>query len=128
MQALYDFFPIIVFGIFYYFWGIYAATASIIVTSTIQVIYHSLRFKKFEIIQVVTMILVWVLGGATLALHNIMFIKWKPSVIYFLFACVLIGCELFSNHSPIKNCLAKRSVYPIMYGKSLALFGRCFLS
>ena len=126
MQALYDFFPILVFGIVYYFLGIYAATASLIITSTIQVIYHRLRFKEFSSMQVITMGLVWVLGGATLLSHNVLFIKWKPSVIYIVFAILLVGCELFSKKSPLKNLLGNKITLPDRVWKKLSIIWAVF--
>lgn len=126
MQMLYDFFPILVFGIVYYFFGIYAATASIIITSTIQVIFHRLKFKEFSSIQVITMLLVWVLGGATLIFHNVLFIKWKPSVIYLLFAIILIVCELFTNKSPLKHLLGSQLTLPNPVWKKISIIWAIF--
>jgi len=126
MQALYDFFPVLVFGIVYYFFGIYYATASFIITSTIQVIFHRLRFKSFSSMQVITMFLVWVLGGATLIFHNVMFIKWKPSVIYILFALILIGCEIFSKKSPLKHLLGTQITLPTPVWKKLSIIWAIF--
>jgi intracellular septation protein len=126
MQALYDFFPILVFGIVYYFYGIYAATASIIITSTIQVIFHRLRYKAYSSMQVMTMLLVWVLGAATLIFHNVMFIKWKPSVIYTLFAIILIGCEIFSKKSPLKHLLGTQLTLPNPVWRKLSIIWAVF--
>ena len=126
MQALYDFFPILVFGIVYYFLGIYPATASLIITTTIQVIYHRCRFKKFASVQVITMALVWVLGGATLVFHNVLFIKWKPSVIYTLFAIILLVCEFFSKKSPLKHMLGTKLSLPDAVWKKLSIIWAIF--
>ena len=35
--------------------------------------------------------IIGVFGGATIVLHNDTFIKWKPTVLYWLFAVTLIG-------------------------------------
>jgi intracellular septation protein len=126
MQALYDFFPIFIFGIVYYFGGIYAATLSLIITTTIQVIYHRYRFKKFSSVQVITMALVWVLGGATLVFHNVLFIKWKPSVIYILFAIILLACEFFSKKSPLKHMLGTQLSLPDLVWKKLSIVWAIF--
>jgi intracellular septation protein len=126
MQALYDFFPIAVFAIVYYFFGIYPATASLIITSTIQVIYHRLRFKSFSSVQVITMVLVWVFGGATLFFHNVLFIKWKPSVIYLLFALILLVGELFLKKSPLKQFLGTKLSLPDLVWKRLSIIWSAF--
>lgn len=108
MQALLDFFPIIFFGLFYFWHGIYAATAAAMVTSAIQVAIHWLRFKKIDKIQGTTCLLILVLGAATLVLHNSIFIKWKPSVIYWLFAIVLLVSHLMSPQPLLQKLLHQK--------------------
>ncbi|MDF1759580.1 MAG: septation protein A [Coxiellaceae bacterium] len=108
MQALLDFFPVIAFGVFYFIYGIYAATAAAMVTSGIQVAIHWFRFRKFEKIQTITFIMIIVLGSATLLLHKSIFIKWKPSVIYWLFAVVLLGSHLMSPQPLMQKLLHQK--------------------
>ncbi len=108
MQALLDFFPVIAFGVFYFLYGIYAATAAAIVTSGIQVVIHWFRFRKFDKIQTITFLMIFVLGGATLLLHKSIFIKWKPSVIYWLFAIVLLGSHLMSPQPLMQKLLHQK--------------------
>ena len=42
----------------------------------------------------VTLGIIVVFGGATLFLHDETFIKWKPTVLYWLFALILAGAAL----------------------------------
>ena len=112
MQAFYDFFPIIAFGIFYYFFGIYVATAAAMVASAIQLIITWLKHKKLDKIQTVTFVLIFVLGGATIIFHNPLFIKWKPSVIYWLFGVLLIGNQWMSKKPFLKNMLESKIKLP----------------
>lgn len=53
--------------------------------------------RHFPIMPVVTAIIVLVFGGLTLILHNDLFIKIKPTIIYVLFGAVLIGGLLFGK-------------------------------
>jgi intracellular septation protein len=94
MKLLIDFFPILLFFISYKFFGIYVATGVAIGTSFIQVGWHWIRNRKFEMMQVVTLIILVVLGGATLTLHNELFIKWKPTAINWIFATVFLCSHL----------------------------------
>lgn len=100
MQFLYDFFPIIIFFTVYKIAGIYAATASAIIVSFAQVALYWLKHHKFSNLQVITFLIILLLGGATLILHKPIFIKWKPSIIYWLFALVFF-CSHFIGKKPL---------------------------
>lgn len=119
MQALYDFFPVIAFGIFYYFYGIYAATASAMAASAIQVAVFWLKNKRFEKIQTTTCILILVLGAATLIFHKTIFIKWKPSVIYWIFGLVLLGNELLQKKPLLQSLLDNKIKLPTSIWKRI---------
>jgi intracellular septation protein len=112
MKLLYDFFPIIIFFVVFKIWGIYAATASAIVVSLLQVIFYYLKHKKFERMQVITLILIVVLGGATLIFHNDMFIKWKVSIINWLFALAFLGSQFIGKKNFVKRMLDEKIQLP----------------
>lgn len=112
MQTLFDFLPILVFFICFKLFGIYVATASAMCASFIQVLIFRIRFKKFDKIQLFSMFLILILGGLTLFFHNPWFIKWKPTVIYWLTAIVLGGSKLFSSQPLIQKMLEKNIQLP----------------
>ena len=97
MQTLFDFFPILLFFICFKFFGIYVATGVAMVASLVQVILYRIRFQRFETLQLISMALILSLGGLTLFFHNPWFIKWTPTVIYWLTAGVLLFSSLFSS-------------------------------
>jgi intracellular septation protein len=102
MKLLFDFFPIIVFFAAYKFAGIYAATAVAIAATFAQIGWVWFRHGKVDTMLWVSLALIVVFGGATLLLHDPTFIKWKPTILYWLFAVVLIGAQLLFN----KNLIA----------------------
>jgi intracellular septation protein len=53
--------------------------------------------RHLLIMPVVTAIVVLVFGGLTLILHNDLFIKLKPTIIYVLFGAVLLGGLFFGK-------------------------------
>jgi intracellular septation protein len=101
MKLLFDFLPILLFFITYKFWGIYVATEVAIVASLLQVTLYRIKNKRFESIHVITFFSILILGGATLLMHNEIFIKWKPTILYWLLATVFIGSTLFGNKKPL---------------------------
>lgn len=91
MQLLIDFFPIIVFFVVYRLYGIYAATAAIIVAMAAQIAYQWLRYRTVNKMLLVSAILVAALGGVTLTLRDPVFIQWKPTIVNWLFAAAFLG-------------------------------------
>ncbi|HEB96923.1 MAG TPA: septation protein A, partial [Sedimenticola thiotaurini] len=81
MKILADFFPILLFFIAYQLYDIYVATAVAIVASSLQVVVEWLRSGRVERMHLITLGLLVVFGGLTLALRDPLFIKWKPTVV-----------------------------------------------
>lgn len=112
MKLLYDFFPIIIFFVVFKIWGIYAATASAIGVSLLQVIAYYIRHKRFDKMQVITLLLISVLGGATLIFHDPMFIKWKVSVINWIFGLVFLGSQFIGKKNLVQRMLDSKISLP----------------
>ncbi|MDI9818274.1 MULTISPECIES: septation protein A [unclassified Legionella] len=89
MKLLFDFFPVLLFFISYKLFGIFNATAVAMVASLIQVTAYRLKHQRYEKIHLISLAIIFILGGATLFFHNPWFIKWKPTGIYWLTSMVL---------------------------------------
>lgn len=74
--------------------GIYLATLVAIVASFGQIAWVKARGHKVDKMLWVSLGIIVVFGGATLLLHDKTFIKWKPTVLYWLFAVVLVGSAM----------------------------------
>jgi len=95
MKLLFDFFPIALFFITFKLYddpkeGILAATGVIIVATIVQVMVSWYRSRRVERMHLITLGLVVVFGGATLVLEDELFIKWKPTVVNWLFAAAFL--------------------------------------
>ena len=89
MQFLADYFPLLLFFAAFKLWDIYVATGVAIVASVVQIVYFRWRRGKVEVVHWLSLAIIVVFGGATLLLHDETFIKWKPTVLYWLFAAIL---------------------------------------
>lgn len=112
MKFLFDFFPILLFFIAYKFGGIYVATGVAIAASFVQIGWVMARGKKVETMMWISLAIIVVFGGATLLLHNETFIKWKPTVLYWLFAAILLGGSWLFNKNIIRAMMAKQVSLP----------------
>jgi intracellular septation protein len=110
MKFLFDFFPIIAFFIAFYIpedreQGIYIATYTIIIATTIQIILYWLLYKKFEKMHLITFAVVLVFGGLTIYLNDENFIKWKPTIVNWCFSLAFIGSHFIGEKTLIERML-----------------------
>jgi intracellular septation protein len=89
MQFLADYFPLILFFVAFKLQGIFVATAVAIAASVVQIAYFRWQRGKVAPVHWISFAIIATFGGATLLLHDETFIKWKPTVLYWLFALVL---------------------------------------
>jgi len=105
MQVLFDVFPVIVFFVVYLFSGIYAATVATMATTVLQIAYQLFSQGKVTKMLLVSGTVVGTLGGITLAVRNPLFIQWKPTVVYFLFAAVFLGSQLIGSKTVFERAM-----------------------
>jgi intracellular septation protein len=112
MKFLFDLFPVILFFVAFKVWGIYPATAVAIVATFAQVGWLKARGRKVDPMLWVSLAIIVVFGGATLALQDETFIKWKPTVLYWLFGAVLAGGLLIFRRNLLRMMLADKIDMP----------------
>ena len=110
MKFLFDFFPIIAFFIAFYVpedreQGIYIATYTIIIATTIQIALYWLLYKKFEKMHLITFVVVLIFGGLTIYLNDENFIKWKPTIVNWCFSLAFIGSHFIGKKTLIERML-----------------------
>ena len=128
MKALFDFFPLILFFAAFKLYDIYVATAIAIVATFMQVGYIWIKYRRFEPTHIITLVVISFFGGLTLFFHNDAFIMWKPSVVNWIFALIVIGSVLI-NRSVIKLLMGKQLDLPDSVWLSLSIaWGVFFLA
>ena len=105
MKMLADLFPVILFFIAYQLFDIYVATPVAIAAAALQVAYHKFRYGQVANTQWLTLGLLVVFGGLTLALRDPTFIKWKPTVVNWLFAGAFLLSQLFMRRSLLRRMM-----------------------
>ncbi len=114
LNVFYDFVPVLLFFIAFKWYGIYVATTVGIVATALQVLLTTIWKKKIDKKQLVTLFIFVVFGGMTLYFHNPIFVKWKPSIIFWLFGVVLLG-----SHFIGKKVIMQRMMEPVLEDKKL---------
>ncbi len=112
MKFLFDLFPIILFFAAFKVFDIYIATIVVIAATAAQIGWVWHRHGKVDTMLWVSLGLVVVFGGATLVLRDETFIKWKPTVLYWLFATTLFGSAQFFGKNLIRAMMEKQVELP----------------
>lgn len=134
MKFLFDFFPVLLFfGVYKYgdnnqdwahrmaveFLGfmtaggavpasqsaILLATAAAIVATALQIGYLLVRGRKIDTMLWLSLGVILVAGGATIYFHDETFIKWKPTILYWAFAAVLLVAQLFYRKNLMRSVM-----------------------
>ena len=79
--------------------GFTSATKVLIVTSFLQIFLGWFITKKFERQYVVIFLVVLVLGSATLLLKDERFIKWKPTIVFWIFSLSFLASEYIGSRN-----------------------------
>jgi intracellular septation protein len=112
MKFLFDFFPLVLFFIAFQLYDVYVATAVAIAATFAQIGWLKLRRRKVDTMLWVSLAIIVVFGGLTLALHDETFIKWKPTVLYWLFGVILAVSELGLRRNLIRSMLGAQVQLP----------------
>ncbi|SQI41498.1 Probable intracellular septation protein A [Serratia plymuthica] len=100
------------FFAFYKLYDIYVASGALIVATALALVFTWIKYRKVEKMTLITFLMVLVFGTLTLVFHNDLFIKWKVTVIYTLFALALLISQLVLKKPLVQRMLGKELTLP----------------
>jgi intracellular septation protein len=115
MQSLVELAPLVAFFVTYTLRGLYAATAVLMVAMVGLLAFDWLRQRRIVPLHALSALLVLVLGGATLLLHNRLFIQWKPTVLFWLVSVAFVASFWIGERT-----LTQRFLEPTLAGRVAA--------
>ena len=107
MKFFFDLLPVILFFVGFKLYGIFAATAIAIGTTLAMIVYSKIRHGKIEKMLLINGAIITVLGGITLLLHDQTYIMWKPTILYWLMAAILLVSNMFFKKNFIQQMMGK---------------------
>ena len=128
MKLLFDLFPVILFFIAFKAFNIYVATAVAIAATVVQIAWTKWRHGKVDVMLWVSFAIIAVFGGATLLLQDETFIKWKPTVLYWLFSAILLFSNLLFNKNLMRTLLHEKIAMPLHVWHRLNLLWSLFFA
>lgn len=97
------------------------ATAILIPATLLQILYTWIKEHKIEKMQLVTLVLVLVMGGATVIFQDKTFIQWKPTVVNWLFGAAFLGSQFIGTKTIIERIMSANIDLPQNAWKTLNL-------
>ena len=107
LKFIYDFLPIIIFFGTYKLTDndIYAATTAAIIATVVHTAIQWFMHRKLEKQHIINLVVILLFGGLTLFFQDDTFIKWKVTVINWLFGLVLLGSQFIGKKNIIQRQL-----------------------
>jgi len=112
MQAVVELAPLVAFFVSYSLRGLYAATAVLMIAMLALLAFDWLRQRRIPPMHALSALLVLVLGGATLLLHNRLFIQWKPTVLFWVVSTAFVASFWVGERT-----LTQRFLEPALAGR-----------
>jgi len=88
------------------------ATVVVIFATLMQIVWLKVRGRKVDGMLWISLGLVTVLGGATIYFHSENFIKWKPTVLYWVMGGALLVGQLVFKKNGIKSVMGAQMSLP----------------
>jgi intracellular septation protein len=108
MQLLFDLLPVALFFIAYKLADIYVATGVLIVGVLLQTLVTWIRHRKVSAMLLTSAVLVLVFGGLTLLVHDATFIKWKPTIVNWLFALAFLASQFMKGPTIVQRLMGEQ--------------------
>lgn len=108
--------------------GVFIATLVAIFATFAQIGWLTLRRQKIDAMLWVSLVLIVVFGSATLIFHNETFIKWKPTVLYWVFALALALAPRLSGRNLIQLMMQGQLQLPTPVWTRLNLIWTAFFT
>jgi intracellular septation protein len=121
MKLLFDLFPVVLFFAAFKLYDIFIATAVAMAAAIAQIVWLRFRHRQIDKMMWVNLAVIVVFGGATLVSQDETFIKWKPTVLYWLIATTLLAANQVFRKNLIQAMLEKHMALPSLIWNRLNL-------
>jgi intracellular septation protein len=88
------------------------ATVVGMIATVLQIAYLLVRGRKVDGMLWMSLGVIAIMGGATIYFHDDNFIKWKPTILYWAFALVLLVGQVFMKKNLMRSAMEKTMKLP----------------
>lgn len=112
-RITFDLLPIaLFFSAYMYTNDMYIATKVIVLSCIFQLAYIKCLKVKTNKINIISNVIIIILGSTTIFLQNDVFIKSKPTIVYWIMALIILFYKLILNRDIIYNSLGNKIFLP----------------
>ena len=97
------------------------ATIVAIVASVLQISYIKLRGRKVDIMLWISFAVISIFGGLTIYFHNDVFIKWKPTIIYWLYSGAMLVAQFGFGKNMMRQVMEVQIKLPELVWKQIGI-------
>lgn len=112
MKLVFDLFPLILFFVAYRAFDIFIATGVAMVAVVAQVAWLRIRRHKIEAMHIINLVVIIIFGGATIYTENEVFIRWKPTILYWCFSVILLASQYVFRKPAIEYVMGSQMELP----------------
>lgn len=112
MKLVFDLFPLILFFVAYRAFDIFVATGVAMAAAVAQVAWLRARRHKIETMHVINLLVIVLFGGATILTENELFIRWKPTILYWCFSAILFVSQYGFSKPAIQYVMGSQMDLP----------------
>lgn len=121
MKQLLEFIPLILFFVVYKISGIQAAAITLMVATALQLIILKVKYGSIGKQQIIMGIAVIFFGALTAYFNEVKYLQWKVTIVYGIFALVLLIAQFGFKTPLIQKLLGKELELPIAVWNKLNL-------
>lgn len=122
MKQILNFIPLVIFFIFLNTHDIFTAVKALMISSSVVFVLFLILYKGVSKVEIFSFLMIMVFGALTLIFHNQAFIKWKVTLINFIFAIALIIGQYVFKKNLLQTLLGKELELEDRYWNTINLF------
>ncbi|OCG41842.1 inner membrane-spanning protein YciB [Gilliamella sp. Bif1-4] len=107
MKQLLNFIPLVFFFVFLTKYDIFVGVQALMIAATLCFLLVLILYRKLDKVELISYLMVMVFGGFTLYMRDPNIIKWKVTIINFLFASALLVSQFFFKKNLLQTMLGK---------------------
>ncbi|MWP45942.1 inner membrane-spanning protein YciB [Gilliamella sp. Pas-s27] len=107
MKQLLNFIPLVFFFIFLTMYDVFVGVQALMIAATVCFLLILILYRKIDKIELISYLMIMVFGGFTLYMRDPNIIKWKVTIINFLFAMALLVSQFIFKKNLLQKMLSK---------------------
>ncbi|OCG19990.1 MULTISPECIES: inner membrane-spanning protein YciB [unclassified Gilliamella] len=107
MKQLLNFIPLVFFFVFLTMYDVFVGVQALMIAATVCFLIILMLYRKIDKVELISYLMIMIFGGFTLYMRDPNIIKWKVTIINFLFATTLLVSQFIFKKNLLQKMLGK---------------------